>query len=382
MPKKWAPLLITVFFAIMVATLMASTGWANAGLQKNAGPDTKSSSSWDGPMQPVTITVLENTEARSKVAGAKVYIDGMLVGETNTAEGKLVVPVGPGEHTVIVSKTGLENSTAIVSSAAEGNYTFLMAGAGKKYSIFDLDVFFYALSKELEYGAVNTIVLSVISTIIGLAIGLIMGIGRISANRVTRGLASIYVEGIRGIPMLLLLLFIKYGLPFFILDTFGVQLVLDAFAACVIAISMNCGAYMAEIFKAGINAIGKSQMEAARSLGMSYWQALRFIIMPQAVKVVLPALGNEFISVIKGSSIALVIAYPEIVWWSNNIGAEAYNTFMPLVAAGIIYLCMTVPLSNYIQRIESRMGAGNAQEQKQGSLQRKEKADAALEGTI
>jgi polar amino acid transport system permease protein len=374
MPKKYlrlAAIFLLAMVALPVITAGVTADETRPGVQGPAGDLTQGL---------VTIVALEDTEARSKIANAQIYIDGAYAGETDTAEGKLRTTVGPGEHLMTASKKGLNNASALVMPG--GNYTLLLSGAGKKYSIFDVDVFFYALSKELEYGAVNTILLSVVSTLIGLVIGLIMGIGRVSSNRVVRGMASVYVEAIRGVPMLLLLLFIKYGLPFFILETFQVQLVLDAFSACVIAISMNCGAYMGEIFKAGINAIGKGQMEAARSLGMSYGQSLRFIILPQAIRVVLPALGNEFISIIKGSSISLVIAYPEIVWWSNNIGAETYNTFMPLVAAGIIYLCMTVPLSKFIQYIEARLSTGEAREQKTGLLPKKREAGDVLEGTV
>jgi polar amino acid transport system permease protein len=330
----------------------------------------------------IAIIAREDTEAMSKIADAKIFIDGAYVGTTDTADGKILASVSPGDHSILITKNGLNSASGIIMSSPRGNYTFLLSGAGKKYSIFDLDVFFYSLYRELAFGAVNTITLSITSMIIGMAIGLAMGIGRVSSGYVARNIASIYVETIRGVPLLLLLLFIKYGLPFLILDTFGYRLIMDAFTACVIAISMNSGAYMGEIFKAGINAIPRGQTEAARSLGMSYWQSLRYIVLPQALKIVLPALGNEFISVIKGSSIGLVIAYQEIVWWSNSIGAEAYNTFMPLLAAGIIYLSMTIPLSKAIQYMETKLSSGDVKEPRAGWFGKKRKIGGVPEDLL
>ncbi len=115
---------------------------------------------------------------------------------------------------------------------------------------------------------------------------------------------------------------------------------------------------------------------------MSHWQSLRFVVLPQATKVVLPALGNEFVSVIKGSSIGLVIAYPEIIWWSNSIGAEAFNTFTPLLAAGIIYLCLTVPLARLIRYIEMRLSTGDAGAGKAGWFGKKPKIGEGQENII
>ncbi len=330
----------------------------------------------------MAIIALEDTEAMSKVAEARVFIDGAYAGDTDRAGGRLQSALSSVEHTVLISKKGLVNTTATVRFVPGGEYTVILPRSAKKYSIFDSDLFYSSLTKELFNGAVNTIKLSIISFSIGLAIGLAMGIGRVSPNAMIRGAASVYVQCIRGIPILLLLLFIKYGLPFFVLDVLGYRLILDAFMACVIAISMNCGAYMGEIFKAGIKAIHVGQVEAARSLGMTHWQSLRYVVLPQAFKVVLPALGNEFVSVIKGSSIGLVIAYPEIIWWSNSIGAEAFNTFTPLLAAGIIYLSLTIPLGSLIRHMEAKLSVGDAGAAKTGWFGKKREAGEVRENIV
>ncbi len=186
-----------------------------------------------------------------------------------------------------------------------------------------------------------------------------MGIGRTSSNPVLRYASSIYVEGVRGLPILLQLLFINFGLPFLISDMTGQQFNIDAFMACIIALSVNSGAYMGEIFKAGIQAVNKGQAEAARSLGMTPNQSLRYVILPQAVKIVLPPLGNEFIALIKDSSIGLVIAVTEVTMEAKLVGVEYYNTFTPLLAAGLIYLCITIPLGKLVQYMEKRFNASN-----------------------
>jgi polar amino acid transport system permease protein len=301
----------------------------------------------------VTFVVLDNSASQSKLAGASISVDGSEVGRTDTRDGKVQALVEPGTHRVTVYKEGWVNQTTVLNVTSGAQYTFLL-DAGKKFSIFDGKLFLYALSKEATNGLVVTLQLSIIAMAVGLVIGLVMGLGRTSANIVFRSAASVYVEGVRGLPLLLQLLFVNFGLPFLIQDLTGGSFNIDGFTACVIALSVNSGAYMAEIFKAGIEAIHKGQMEAARSLGMTYNQSMRFIILPQAFKIVLPALGNEFIALIKDSSIGLVISVSEVLWWSKTVGAEYYNTFTPLLAAGLVYLCITIPLGRAVQYMEKK----------------------------
>jgi len=310
--------------------------------------------------------VIDDTVARSAVAGANIYIDGKFGGKTDDAYGRYLSPL-TGSHQVTVTKTNLVNNTADINFTKGGTYTFVMESTGKTYSIFDTNLYANSFITELEVGAINTIKLSVSAFIVGIFIGLVMGLGRVSSNRVFKGLASIYVEGVRGLPLLLQLLFVYYAIPFVFMDLTGTMLPIDSFTAALIALSMNSGSYMGEIFKAGIEAIHKGQMEAARSLGLSYNQSMRFVILPQALKIVLPALGNEFIALIKDSSIALVISYQDILWNAKYIGAANYNTFSPLVAAGTIYLCITIPLGRGVQYMEKRFNVNVAKPREQGA---------------
>ncbi|OPY25558.1 MAG: glutamine ABC transporter permease protein [Methanocella sp. PtaU1.Bin125] len=304
----------------------------------------------------VTFVVLEDRVSRSKVAEASIFVDEQLIGKTNRRDGALQAVVAPGNHTVTVYKAdaGLLNNSTVFNIEPGQTYTLLMTPGGKTFSIFDSKLFFDSLNIILTRGMVVTIQLSIIAFTVGILIGLAMGIGRTSPNMVFRGLSSIYVEGVRGLPLLLQLLFVNFGIPFMVSDLTGGQFNIDAFTACIVALAVNSGAYMAEIFKAGIEAVHKGQTEAARSLGMTQGQAMRYIILPQAFKIVLPALGNEFIALIKDSSIAMVIAVPEVLWWSKTIGAGAYNTFTPLLAAGMVYLCITIPLGRAVQYIEKK----------------------------
>jgi polar amino acid transport system permease protein len=301
----------------------------------------------------VTFIALDNGPALSKLAGAAIIVDGKEIGKTDTRNGHLQAIVEPGPHRVIVYKEGWVNNTTSLNITAGSEYTILLQ-VGKKFSILDGKLFLYTLPKLVFNGLVMTLQLSLIAMALGITIGLIMGLGRTSDNIFIRSMASIYVEGVRGLPLLLQLLFVNFGLPFLIQDLTGGTFNINAFTACVIALSVNSGAYMAEIFKAGIEAIHKGQMEAARSLGMSHGQSMRYIILPQAFKIVLPALGNEFIALIKDSSIGLVISVSEVLWWSKTIGAEYYNTFTPLLAAGLVYLCITIPLGRAVQYLEKK----------------------------
>jgi polar amino acid transport system permease protein len=315
----------------------------------------------------MSIMVIDNTVARSDIAGAYVYIDGKYAGQTDTTYGRYLSTL-TGEHQVTLSKTGLDNVTSTIDFTQGGVYTFVMTSNGNTYSIFNLNLYEISFVQELEVGAINTIKLSVCAFAVGICIGLIMGLGRVSSNRVYKGIASIYIEGIRGLPLLLQLLFIYYAVPFMYMDlSGGGYLPISTFTAALIALSMNSSSYMGEIFKAGIEAIHKGQMEAARSLGMSYNQSMRYVILPQALKIVLPALGNEFIALIKDSSIALIISYQDILWNAKYIGAAYYNTFSPIVAAGTIYLCITIPLGRAVQYMERRFNMNVASPRDKGA---------------
>jgi polar amino acid transport system permease protein len=334
------------------------------------------------PAEAMIIYVRENTDAKNWVAGADIYIDGTLAGETNNY-GRFWTTQYTGDHQVKVLKKGSYEMTSTITFVPGGNYTFMLDREPKKFSIFDSELFSYSLGKEITMGLVATLKLSIIAFAVGIFLGLVMGLGRVSKNLIARYASSIYVEGVRGLPLVLQILFIYYGLPFFMKDLFGISLIIDGyeFYAAVIALSMNSGAYMGEIFKAGIEAIHKGQMEAARSVGMSYWQAMFYVILPQAFKIVLPALGNEFIALIKDSSIALVISYQEVTYWAKSLGYEHYNAFTPLVAAGCVYLIITIPLGKLVQYIEKRYSVNSPRKDSAGWLGKRRKPGGKPEGS-
>ncbi len=212
-----------------------------------------------------------------------------------------------------------------------------------------------------------TLGITVVSFVLILLLGLIGGLGRVSKNPLISGMASLYVEIIRGIPLLVQLMFIYYASPI-ILRGIGQRLVgifpgiaaklttvqLNPFLAAVIGLTVCYGAYVTEIFRAGIEAIPKGQMEAARSLGMSYFQAMRFVILPQAVRIILPPVGNEFVALLKDSSLVSVVAVADM----TRRGREFMSsTFMPLetwLMVALLYLVMTLFFSRIVAYTERK----------------------------
>ena len=194
-------------------------------------------------------------------------------------------------------------------------------------------------------GLKYTIVLSIISVLIGSLFGVMLSLMKLSKNKVFNFLATAYIEFFRGTPLLVQVYIIYYWLSFDI----------PKFAAGILALSLNSAAYVAEIIRGGIQSVDNGQMEAARSLGLSYSLSMRHIIIPQAIKNVLPALGNEFIVIIKESAIVSVIGIHEIMYNAQVIRANTFDPFTPLFVAAMIYFAMTFTLSKVLGRLEGRM---------------------------
>ncbi|MGD8837913.1 MAG: amino acid ABC transporter permease [Desulfobacteraceae bacterium] len=203
----------------------------------------------------------------------------------------------------------------------------------------------------LMVGLWTTMWLSAISSVLALFIGLITGLARISKNLTLRGLAAIYVEFIRGTP-LLVQIFIAY---FFIGTVFN----LDRNVAGVGALAIFAGAYVAEMVRAGIQAIPKGQMEAARSLGMNLFQAMRYIILPQAFKKILPPLAGQFISLIKDSSLVSVIAITDLTKSGREIITSTFATFEVWLTVAAMYLIVTSLLSQAVFYMERRLAVSD-----------------------
>ena len=245
-------------------------------------------------------------------------------------------------------------------------------------------VFFIISSNEnynnafifIKTGLIITITTTLKAFAIALFFGLLSGLGRISKNVVINNLARFYVEIIRGIPILVLIFFIALvGVPvlvdglnnigFWLADN-GLQLLGKVFTAvtnqdismntrAIIALAVTYGAYLAEIFRAGIQSIVKGQMEAARSLGMSFGQSMRYVILPQAIRNVLPALGNDFVAMVKDSSLVSVLAVRDITQVSRLYAGSTFRFREAYVTLAVMYLTITVLLSLLVQLVERRL---------------------------
>lgn len=210
---------------------------------------------------------------------------------------------------------------------------------------FDLVVRSFPL---LLAGAGITIQITAISVGCGLLIGMFAGIARLAKVWPVRTLAAIYVDFIRGTPLLVQIFIIYFALPLVL----GQRI--DPFIAAITACSINSGAYVAEIFRAGIQSIDKGQMEAGRSLGMSWAQTMRYIIMPQAFKRIIPPLGNEFIAMLKDSSLVSVIGFEELTRRGQLIIARTYGSFEIWLTVAFMYLVMTLTISRLVAYLERR----------------------------
>ncbi len=213
---------------------------------------------------------------------------------------------------------------------------------------FDLDLFIRILP-DLAFGASVTLKLTLISIFFGLIIGSIAGLGRVSKNKIPFAISTAYVEVIRGTPLLVQILIVYFGLP-------AIGINLQPEPAGIIALSVCSGAYIAEIVRAGIESIPTGQMEAARSLGMTYLQAMRYVILPQAFRNVLPALGNEFIALLKDSSLLSVISIVELTRVGRQIVNTTFNAWTPFLGVALFYLMMTIPLSRLVAYSQRKLG--------------------------
>ena len=201
----------------------------------------------------------------------------------------------------------------------------------------------------LIVGAGITIQITAISVGLGLIIGMFVGIARICNVKVLRALATVYIDFLRGTPLLVQIFLIYFALPMVV----GQRV--DPFIAAITACGINSGAYIAEIFRAGIQAIDEGQMEAGRSLGMSWVQTMRYIIVPQAFKNVIPPLGNEFIALLKDSSLVSVIGFEELTRRGQSIIARTYGSLEIWITVALIYLVMTLTISRLVSYMEKRL---------------------------
>ncbi|MDY2700167.1 MAG: amino acid ABC transporter permease [Lachnospiraceae bacterium] len=204
----------------------------------------------------------------------------------------------------------------------------------------------------------KTLLLTLLSLIFAMIIGMIFALMNVGKNRAFNLIGTVYVDAVRGVPLIVLAYFIYFGVPSGI-KMLGIQdFRLTALQAGTIALSMNCGAYMAEIIRAGIESVDKGQMEASRSLGLSYAKSMRLVVIPQAIRTMIPSIINQFIITLKDTSILSVIGFTELTNMGKTISG---NTFKPLQAwaiVGVMYMVVIITLSKVAKKIERRIQRG------------------------
>ncbi len=201
----------------------------------------------------------------------------------------------------------------------------------------------------------QTLLLALCGLFFGCILGIFFGLASVVDNRVSRLISKIYVNIIRGVPMIVLAFFVFYGVPYGIKSMFGVKFVLTSLQAGTICLALNCGAYMSEIIRAGIQSIDPGQMEAARSLGLSYWRSMFRVVLPQAIKNMIPSIVNQFIITLKDTSILSVIGFPELVNKAQNVIAITFKSFEMWAIVAVMYLVVILALQQVANALERRL---------------------------
>jgi polar amino acid transport system permease protein len=209
----------------------------------------------------------------------------------------------------------------------------------------------YFIINSLPYllkGSIMTIQLTVITLIFGTILGIIMALLKLTKNPFMRSFSTLYTWIFRGTPMMLQLFFFYYALPL-------MGITLSPFTAAVIGLSLNCGAYMAEIIRGGIISIDKGQFEASKALGFTYFQTMSKIILPQTLRIIIPPVGNEFITMLKDTSLVSTIAMAELMRSAVQISSTTFKYTEMLLAAAFLYLVMTTIFTGVFSAIEKKL---------------------------
>ena len=204
----------------------------------------------------------------------------------------------------------------------------------------------------------QTILLTLLSLVFAMIIGLLVALLNVGRNKICNLLGTIYLDAVRGVPLIVLAYFVYFGVPMAVQAMGAKGFRLDALQAGVIALSMNCGAYMGEIIRAGIESVDKGQMEASRSLGLSYAKSMRLVVLPQAIITMIPSIINQFIITLKDTAILSVIGFPELTNTGKTIVANTFNPLASWAVIGLMYMVVIVLLSKIAKRIERRVSRG------------------------
>ena len=223
-----------------------------------------------------------------------------------------------------------------------------------------------------QVGLITTVFISVISIIGAIILAFLSALGRLSRNPIAYGVATFYVSLVRGTPLIVQIFILYFGLPQInqqltkLIPDFEHQfsllsslLLLPALPTGILALSINYGAYMTEVFRAGIQSISKGQTEAAKALGMTAGQTMWRIVLPQAVRVIIPPVGNDFIAMTKDSALVSVIGVQELLWRAQKVGVQYFHSMETLMVAAAIYWMLTIALQAVQSRIEQHMARGD-----------------------
>ncbi|MCB5954521.1 ABC transporter permease subunit [Enterococcus sp. CWB-B31] len=282
---------------------------------------------------------------------AEAYVDrndDLVFADVEFVEGEKQTAIAMAKNTPILK----ERVNASIQTIKDNN---LLDGYKKDAAALmfeDNENFIQKYGRFYLNGAGYTIFLAFIGVLFGGILGGILALMKLSKSKILRALAIIYIEYVRGTPLLVQIFIVYFGTGVLGLD-------LSKLAAGCIALSLNSGAYVAEIVRAGINAVNKGQLEAARSLGMTQPQAMRYIILPQAIKNILPALGNEFVTVIKESSVVSVIGVSELIFQAGNVQGASFKPFLPYLVVSLIYFVLTFTISRLLGVAERRMSTSD-----------------------
>lgn len=193
-----------------------------------------------------------------------------------------------------------------------------------------------------------TILSSIVSLILSLIIGSLFAIMEVMPNKALRIIGNIYVEIFRNIPLLVITMFFYLVIPLYFVK-------INGFTAGTIGLTIYTSAFIAETVRSGINSVDIGQMEASRAMGMTYGQAMRYIVLPQAFKLVIPPLGNQFVNLVKNSSVLAFVAGFDLMYQGNAIASQTFDTVNTYLVVGLFYLIITLPISYYMQHLERKL---------------------------
>jgi polar amino acid transport system permease protein/polar amino acid transport system substrate-binding protein len=204
----------------------------------------------------------------------------------------------------------------------------------------------------------QTLLLCLLSLVFAMVIGMVFGLMNVSHTRALNLIGTVYVDAVRGVPLIVLAYFIYFGVPAGIQGLGFSNFRLNALQAGTIALSMNCGAYMAEIFRAGIQSVDRGQMEAGRSLGLSYGAAMWLVVIPQAIRTMIPSIINQFIITLKDTSILSVIGFPELTNVGKTIMGNTFKNLQTWAIIAVLYMVVIITLSKVSKKFERRINRG------------------------